>query len=141
MKPAKPIKIKLQTKLVANMTADEHAACYNLHLRGKGRIHKDLTESVRRPRAGSKVIMVKDAQDDKVLSWGLIDYTENKDRPTVQLYTRARYRRMGYGSMIIKTVKALIGDTFVHFKHDQPSTHFFDKTKCVYPPPTPGTWL
>lgn len=139
MKPTLP-KTKLETKLVRNMTADEVARCRQLHIRSKGRIHKDLTECLRRPHSGSRVVMVKDEQED-ILSWGLIDYTESP-KPSVQLYTRARYRRMGLGTRIMRKVKDILGtNEYIHFKHDNTSKAFFNAVGAIYPPPTLGTWL
>ena len=123
--------MKTTCKLVRNMTDEEVRSCKVLGLKVVGRIVDDLKFHLKRPRSGARVVMIKD--DQKVLSWGLIDYTDGK-YPVVQVYTRATHRRRGLGTRVIQKVKRVLGsDCFVYFGHDDRSAAFFSQQDIRYP--------
>lgn len=134
-KPKVIPKTRTITKLVSSLTYEELTQCRRLYNRHGGtRIVSDLAQARKDPGLKSKVILVKD-DNDKVLSWGLIDNTE--PQPTFQVYTHGNYRRIGLGTKVISRAKKMIGDKFVHFPCSDTAQAFFNHHKIKHPEYTP----
>lgn len=110
------MRTKTVVKLAKNTTPAERRMCRSLSYRGEGLIAGCLTTAAKKPRA--RVVMIKD-EAGVIIAWGLLDtYT--------QLYVRQKYRKMGYGTRVIKHIKKFDPDPLV-FKSDRGARQFFDK--------------
>ena len=111
-------------KKVRNLTALEYnrllRVCYKPE---NGYMHENLKYSYQLPKPKSTVVMVKRIDNDRILSWAMIDYdtpiryetSKRRATPEVCYWTQTRYRRMGLGRMVADGVKKLIGRHYDHY--------------------------
>lgn len=132
--------VRLCIKKVSNLTAMEYnrllRVCYKPE---NGYMHENLKHSYELPKSKSSVVMVKRIDNDRILSWAMIDYdtpikygqARQRAMPEVCYWTQTRYRRMGLGRMVADGVKKLIGRHYDHYPEQ--NKNFFEAIGAALP--------
>jgi len=129
-------------KSVQDLNKIEYRACYAANLGYEGYMRDELV-LCRNGRTG-QVIMLWDGPSDtarSLIGWALLTpvrlygmiaatrWVKYRSKFTVEFWVKKKYRKKGYGKILMAEVKKLDDNPHV-FPHDTASAEFFSSYKC-----------
>lgn len=122
----------MQTRVIIRKTSEltpkEYKACYSLNFRSAGLMRGKLYYGYNFPVDNEYTFMIWNASKTKLIAWALSFPMENRNKQMVYFYTRAKYRRQGYGKALAKVVKKHVKRRVVD-AHDEQAQMFFKSVK------------
>jgi GNAT superfamily N-acetyltransferase len=125
---------RISCKYVAQLTSEEYKQCRRLTLGAEGMLqkalqdvyayeHKHVPRGYCRKRPPAQVLLVRERETLRLVAWCLVD-----GYGFAQMYVRARYRRQGLGTKLLRKLMQLRPDARV-CPHDHISRAFFRAQK------------
>lgn len=126
-------------KNVDEMTPVEYRACYSANYGWDGYMQEELRSCKKGWQMGGKVIMLWDGPADtarSMIGWALLTptkmsgpaavsrYMTHRAKYTAQFWVKSKYRRKGYGKMLVQEAKKIDKRPHV-FPHDAASGELF----------------